>query len=262
MLPKTLLHKRNGHARPPRKDLSPGDMLRLVHGAHAETPRLTSDLMRFVHLVRTEKAAALLAEAAREVDGLQSALGVALAETEAAFARGEIADVRSLLDAFRHEADAVTRTVTKLVATAFARASERQVVDLNDVVARVVGLLHYRLGDQVSIRHRAEPALPPVAANPVELERMLLAIAGTIAATEPGAPSAATLTIDTVRVPGALRGEDGVRIRILVTGAEVDERAAEALAQATEIARDHGGVLMVAPLADGSRRFTVDLPGV
>ena len=259
MLPKTLLHKKNGHAHAPQRDLGPGDMLRLVHGAHEDAPRPTRDLMRFVHLVRTEKAATLLAEAAREVDGLQSALGVALAETEAAFARGELGDVRSLLEAFRAEADAVTRTVTKLVASAFSRASERQVVDVNEVVARAVGLLRYRLGDRVAIRYHAGAPLPPIAANPAEIEELLVAIAATVA---PDGGATAAVTVDTECVRGAIRGEDGVRVRIVIAGAALDERAPEAVARATDIARNHGGVLVMEPLADDSRRFTLELPGV
>jgi hypothetical protein len=260
MLPKTLLHKRNGHSHPPQQSQSPGDMLRLVHGARKDATPPTFDLLRFAQVVQAEKAAAVLAEAAKEVDGFQVALGVALADTDAAFARGELADVRRILEAFRAEAEAVNRTVGALVAAAMTRARERQLVDVNHVVARMLAVVRHRIGDAVAVRHHADAALPPVAGDPEALERMIVALA--TAPWPARAGGAGALTVETLRVTGALRGEDVVRVRLLAEGEGLAEPAATVLAEASDVAQTHGGVFVVAILPGGGRRYTIELPGV
>jgi hypothetical protein len=261
MLPKTVLHKRNGHAHHPKPHAAPADMLRLVHGARDEGFRLTPDLLKFAHLVRTERLATLFAQAARDIDGVSVALGEALAETDAALAAGDLSDVRALFDGFRAEAQAVQDTVARLVATASSRAAEFQVVDVNEIVARAVGLLRYRLGDRVQVLYVAEARLPPVAASATDLERVLVTLVSEAAARarEGVAPA---VTIETARTGGALHGEAGVRLVLDVDGCEALAPDGEAVGRAAEIVGHHGGALALEPRTAAGYRATIDLPGV
>jgi signal transduction histidine kinase len=261
MLPKTVLHKKNGHAHPSGNALSAADMLRRVHSAHADADPVTADMLRFAHVVAKETPARLLTEAVRKVDALRLGLNTVLATTDEALVRGELADVRTLLDAFRAEADMITRTVTSLVGTAAARAAERHVIDVNEVIARVLGVLRYQLGTGVTVTQHADPALPAVAAQAIELERVVMALVSSAWPAASGAPCG-SVTVETCRVPGPVHGEAIASVRIAVDGEALPAPSATVLALAADVAREHGGAFRATRCGDAGARFTLELPAV
>jgi hypothetical protein len=261
MLPKTVLHKKNGHAHPSGNALSAGDMLRRVHSAHTDTDPVTTDMLRFVHVAAKETPARLLTEAVRKVDALRLGLNTVLATTDAALGRGELADVRALLDAFRTEADMITRTVTSLVGTAAAGAADRHVVDVNEAIARVLGVLRYQLGAGVTLTQHADPSLPAVAAQAIDIERAVLALVSSAWPSASGAPCG-SVTVETCRIPGPVRGEAIASVRIAVDGEALPAPSDTVLALATDVAREHGGAFHMTRCGDAGSRFTLEFPAI
>jgi signal transduction histidine kinase len=230
-------------------------MLHRVHSVrdHA-APRIGADLLRFAHLIRTERTAVLFAQAAHEVDGLRSAMTEILARTQQSLDGGRLDDVRAMLERLREDAEGVAHLVGLLAAAAESDAGERRVLDVEDVIDRALELPALRPPGLTVVR-RCEADLPPVAGHQRQLRQMLAALlAG-------GAAAAGTVTIETSSRPGATRGERIVRVRI------VDERPRAApsetdLRTAAGIARHHGGTLAIEPAGDDRRAFIVDLPAL
>ncbi len=262
MVPKVVLHKKNGHSHaPPRSTMSPGELIRLVHSGRQQAVP-SSDILRFARVVRTERPAAFLEQVARQIDGLRSPLAEVLARTQAAFDRGELGDVRESLEALRHQADLAARMMTKLVASAEQRAAERALVNLNDLSQRVVGILRGRLGPGVTVAMRWADGLPLVAGNTRQLEQAVLALVSlvwTAAAAEGARPG--LVSVETSHQPGVMRGEGVVRVRvsahaIALTGEGTDVDLAR------DIVVEHGGVLSLEAGPRGETGFTIELPTV
>src|SRR5712691_2884102 len=111
MLPKVVHHKQNGHTHTPTAQ-SRGDVIRAVHSVSAQGPSVTASLLRFASIVSSERAAALLADVTRHVDGVEMALTAALAKTRIDIDRGGFADVRAQLDGLRAHVERTARMVT------------------------------------------------------------------------------------------------------------------------------------------------------
>lgn len=264
MLPKIVLHKQNGHSHvPAKKNLLPGDIIRLVHSATASKTRPSHDLLKFASVVRTEKPAALLEQASWQVDAVHASIGEVLAQTQQAFDRGEMADVKASLEAIRAQAAIAARMMTRLVAATEAQG-ERRLVNLNEVIARTLDIVRPRLGPSVRLARQLEPDLPWVVGNERQLEQALVAllsypVSGPAASAELG-----TITVETCRRDGVLRGEDIVRLRIVDDGPGLgpDSETDLDLLLARQIIAEHGGVLTVESPPDGGASFTVELPAV
>lgn len=279
MLPRVVLHKRNGHHRAPgKKDLSLGEMMRLVHSVRDHAPKPTFELLKFADVVRSEKATALLEQAARQIDGIQLALGAVLAQTQSVFDRGELGDVRATLEAFRAQADLAGRLMAKLVATAGTRTSERRVVGLNDVLTDTLDLLRRRLDAAVTVTSHFDPELPRIVGNARQLQQVFVALLShmwrMVAAPRPG-----RLVVQTAHGPGALQGEDVVRVEIVGDGPGLSDTVLATIARASagtpepedsdldlylasQIVTEHGGAVSAENLPDGGARFTVELPAM
>jgi len=256
MLPKSVTHKKNGHARPPAiPAASSAEMLHRVHSLRDHTtPRIGADLLRFAHLVRTERSGLLFAQAAHEVDSLRSALAEAVARTSGRLEHGELADVRRMLERLREDAEGVARLVGMLAAAVEVDADERRVLNLDDVIDRTLTLPALRPPGLTVVR-KCEAALPPVAGHPRELRQMVLALlAGGARAGE------GTVTIETSSRPAQASGARLVRLRIVdertVAPGDIDLRAAAA------IAREHGGILATELVGEGRLAYIVDLPAL
>lgn len=278
MLPRVVLHKRNGHRHPPgTKDLSLGEMIRMVHSVRQEAPKPTFELLKFANIVRSEKAGALLDQVSRQIDGLQLALTSVLAQTRTVFDRGELADVRAALEAFRAQADLAGRLMTKLVAAADTRTSERLLLDLNDVLTETLDLVGPRLGAGVRITSHLDPELPRIAGNPRQLQQVFVTLITHAwrTAARPG-----TIAVETSHGQGVLRGEHVVRVRIANDGPGFREEILSQLALATsvpapapdgpdldlylagQIVTEHGGALAADNPLEGGGRFTIELLAV
>jgi C4-dicarboxylate-specific signal transduction histidine kinase len=274
-----VLHKRNGHRRAPgTKDLSLGEMMRLVHSVRDQAPKPTFDLLKFADVVRSEKASALLEQASRQIDGIQLALGAVLAQTQSVFARGELADVRAALEAFRAQADLAGRLMAKLVATAGTRTTERRVVALNDVLGETLELLQRRLDAGVAVASHLDPELPRIVGNARQLQQVFVALLSHMWRMAAG-PRPGQLVVRTAHAPGAVQGEDVVRVEIggdgpglsdavlgtvarAASGSPDPEDADLDLYLAVQIVTEHGGAVSADNLPEGGARFTVELPAM
>src|SRR5262245_36218325 len=96
MLPKIVVHKKNGHSPTPGAEApSLGELMRDVHAGGVAEPQPTYNTLKFATVVRGEKRRALLEQAVRQVDAQRSALSGLLERTEEASARGEFEDIRA-----------------------------------------------------------------------------------------------------------------------------------------------------------------------
>ena len=252
MLPKAVLHKRNGSAHPADvQHMERADIVRLVHSASGPAPRPTAAGLEFARVAGTERATVLLEQAWREVDGVRSGLVEALQRTDDDMRAGGLGELRRLLAAVRRESDIIGELASPLVAAAEARAGARRVVDVNTVIADVAAVLRDRT--RVTVLMRCGGDLPPVVGDPRELVRMLVALVGD------AGDAGRLVTIESCRVAGVVRGEHVVRVTVVDSGGEPDGTG---VAHAAEIATAHGGTIQVEPADDGGRRVTVDLPAV
>jgi hypothetical protein len=267
MVPKIVLHKKNGHHHVHAADPAAlGDLMREVHTAGAAEPRATYDVLKFATIVRTEKRTALLEQAIRHIDGQQAALGGLLARTEAALARGDLQDVRGTLEALRAQAGEATALFARLLASAETRASQHGLVDINDVIADAAE--RAGAGTGMPVVTRLDPAAPMIVGNAARLQRALISFVAALASRP--------VSIDVAQTDGVIQGE--MVARITVTGGSPLPSAAAALggpAQlagpgadtldvrlARQIVVEHGGIVSLTSDADGRGVIRIELPEV
>ncbi len=268
MLPKIVAHKKNGHHHPPaHHQPSLGEILRLVHGGAERGPRPTYDLLKFATVVRSEKRTALLEQAVRHVDGLQSGLNGLLARTEAAFARGEMHDVRQTLERLRAQAGETTKLFARLLASAETRTSEHGLVGVNELIADAAERARAMVGAPVLAQ--LDPSAPSVIGNAARLERALVTFVAALGATRP-------LAIEASQVDGVIQGEMVVRLTVIGGSplppaaaalggpAPLAEPAAVSLDVhlARQIVAEHGGAVSLEPEASGGSVIRIELPAV
>jgi signal transduction histidine kinase len=281
MLPKVVLHKKNGHSSVPnRKGLSAGEMLRLVHSGQRPPAAPAMEMVQFANIVRTEKVQGLEEQVRQSIDSMRAALVEALRHTEEAFARGELDDVRERLEALRDQAERAARLITAVVNAARARSSSRRVLNLNDLLTRAARGLTPGFPATLTWAFQLDPELPRVIADPRRLADALTALLRYVAM-ETSAAGTGTITVETARAEAVVRGEHLVLVHIVGTGpldADAMQRAflppplgalldrelappAETdLGLAFRIVTDHGGVLTASNWPAGGACFTLTLP--
>jgi C4-dicarboxylate-specific signal transduction histidine kinase len=268
MLPKIVLHKKNGHSHAPKPHHpSLGDIIRQVHAGGQHGPKPTFDLLKFASVVRTEKRTALLEQAVRHVDGLTSALNGLLARTEAAFKRGELQEVQSTLESLRGQAGEATKLFARLLASAETRASEHGLVNVNELIADAAE--RARAQGAVAVVAQLDPSAPCVIGNARRLERALVTLVGSLAGSQ-------ALTVEASQADGVMHGEKVVRLEVRGDG-ELSPMAVAALGGATpladsaldldvhlarQIVAEHGGAVSMAPSEDGGSVIRIELPAV
>ena len=268
MLPKIVVHKKNGHHHAPKKHApSLGDVLRQVHGGGLHAVKPTYSLLKFATVVRTEKRTSLLEEAVRHADGVQSGLNAILARTESAFERGELSEVRETLEALRSQAGEATRLFARLLAGAETRTSTHGLVEINDLVARAAERAGAIVGGPVATR--LDPSLPAVIGNAPRLERAIVTFAAVLGGSRP-------VSIDAAQVEGVIVGETLVRVTVsgdsplppaaaaLGGPSPLAEPAAEALDVhlARQIVAEHGGMVSLTYDPDGAGVIRIEIPAV
>jgi signal transduction histidine kinase len=238
-----------------------------VHGGAAQEPRPTYDLLKFASVVRSEKRTALLEQAVRHVDGLSSGLSGLLARTEAAFARGELPEIRATLESLRSQAGEATRLFARLLASAETRKSEHGLVAVNDLIAQAAERAGAMVGAAVATQ--LDPSAPSVIGNSARLERALVTLVAAVNGERP-------LSIECCQVDGVIQGE--VIVRLTVTGDSPLPPAAAALGGpaplaepaavsldvhlARQIIAEHGGAVSLEPEAGGGSVIRIELPAV
>lgn len=267
MVSKGVLHKKNGYRAPPATEApSPGEVIRLVHSDRGTAPS-TYDLLKFVQIVSSERSDALSDQAVREIDGLRSSLSAALRRTEEAFERGELADVRRILGALQARADLAARIVGQLAAVVDGREARRRpepegrrVLDLNGLVAEILAQLRSVPGAP-AVTDRLAPDLPRIVGDPAELRRVLGVLLAPVDQGQDDGAAARRLIIETSRHPGALQGEETVRLEVTHEGLALPERGLD-LSALVRIVAEHGGAVTPTVVAGFGIRIRLELPAV
>jgi PAS domain S-box-containing protein len=101
--------------------------------------------------------------------------------------RAEIAEIRNAAEA----ASGLTR---QLLAFGRRQVAERRVLDLNGVVARAGRLLQRLIGDNIELVVRPTPDLPPIQADPGQLDQVLMNL---VVNARDAMPAGGTVTLET-----------------------------------------------------------------
>jgi len=277
MLPKSVLHKRNGHRqRPPAGVPSTGQILGLVHREPDRAGELSPDLLRFAAIIRSERPADQWEQIVTEAMSLPPALATALTRTREAFARGELADLRLALEGLQARAEAAARIIARLTTVSKAQDTERSLLSLNDLALRALGPLMLA----APISRRLDPRLPWIAADPGQMHDVLTILFGIVDRIREAAGRSGAITVETTHGDGVLRDERVVRLLVTDDYAQAVDRLQAVpplsvqpsetsdtgtgadLRRAARVVKEHGGVLCSAPLPGGGVCFTLDLPAV
>lgn len=282
MLPKSVLHKRNGHRQLPHLDVaSSGQILGMVHRDPDRVSELSPDLIRFAAIIQSERPADHWEQIVTEGMSLPAALAAALTRTREAFQRGELADLRLALEGLQGQAEAAARIIARLASRSQGREGEpgqdtpRSLVNLNDLALHVLDLTTVTS----AVSSRLDPRLPRVAADPGQMHDVLAILLATVGRLRDAAGRSGAITVETTHGDGVLSGERVVRLLVTDDYAQAADRLpsvpvlsfprSEApagsdadLSRAAWLVKEHGGVLCSAPLPGGGVCFTLDLPAV
>ena len=275
MLPKSVLHKRNGHRHlPPGGAPSTGQILGLVHRDPDRASELSPDLIRFASIIQSERPADHWEQIVTEGMSLPAALATALTRTRDAFRRGELSDLRIALEGLQAQADAAARIIARLTGASEPKETERSLVSLNEIALRALDPTVVT----APVSRRLDPRLPWIAADPGQMHDVLTIVFGAVSRIREAAGRSGAITVETTHGDGVLSGERVVRLLVTDDYAQaVDQlqpvlsmlhpgtpdggRGAD-LRRAARLVKEHGGVLCSAPLPGGGVCFTLDLPAV
>jgi signal transduction histidine kinase len=150
-------------------------------------------------------------------------------------------DETSLTD-IRDAAERGTQFVQQLLAFARKERIEPEVLDLNQVLSDIEPMLNRVVGSKVQLQIDRAPMLPSVKADPVQLERALLNLAGNA---RDAMPAGGTLRIATAAHPQANVGSgnsgDRVVLRVGDTGVGMDENTRASIFEPFFTTREHEG---------------------
>ena len=268
MLPKIVLHKKNGHSHPPSAEApSLGDIIRQAHGAGDRPTPPTYGVLKFATVVRSEKRSALIEEALHRVDGVHAGLNGLIARTEAAFARGDLGDVQETLEALRAQAGEATQLFARLLASAETRTTGHGLVAVNQLVADVAERARGTVAAPLSINF--DGAAPSILGNARRLERALMTF---VAALGGGPEVAMAVSQD----GGVIRGE--TIVRLVISGGAPLPAVAAALGGpapladpptaaldvhlARQIVLEHGGAVSLESGTNGDGVLRIEFPAV
>ena len=197
---------------------------------------------QFRHAQRMEPLGRLAAGVAHDFKNLLTVI-----QMNAAFAQSSLPPDSLLREelaaivAAAHRANEVTR---QLLAFGRKQVLQPRVVDVNEIVKRVVEMLRHMLGPTVAVDLRLEPALWPVFADPAQLEQVLMNLAVN---SRDAMPAGGTITLRTASVavgghadrPG-LRPGSYVMIRVADTGSGIDPNVLPHIFEPFFTTKQHG----------------------
>jgi PAS domain S-box-containing protein len=118
----------------------------------------------------------------------------------AGLARGDVPDdsrVAEYLDRIEQSGQRAASLTKQLLAFGRRQTLQARDLDLNELVAETLSMLERLLGEQIEIVSRPEPSLPPLRADPTQLQQVLLNLALNA---RDAMPNGGTLTITTAAV--------------------------------------------------------------
>ena len=130
------------------------------------------------------------------------------------------------VDVVRTAADRGAQLTRQLLAFSKHQMLRPKVVDLNEIIEGISGLLHRTLGEDVRIESRLADRLPPIRVDPGQMEQVLVNLAVNARDAMPGG---GTLTLTTTREEpdvsedGSGAGAARVRLDVADTGQGMDE---------------------------------------
>jgi len=181
--------------------------------------------------------------------------------------------VHARLTVIADECERASRIIRALLIFARRRRPERQRVDLHRVIAATLALQApaFEL-DHIAVVTELESTVPPVWADPYQVEQVVLNVCSNAAQAMKSAHGRGVLTVRTVRRGGEVHVEisdDGPGIpeehlgRIFdpfFTTKPVGEGTGLGLSLALGIVEEHGGRITAANVPGGGARFTITLP--
>jgi hypothetical protein len=146
-------------------------------------------------------------------------------------------------------------------------------LNVNDLLLQVVDAPGSAWGDTARVTLHLDPELPSVAGDPAQVADLLRILLSALMRASEASGGFGDITVETSHRDGVLRGEKVIRVSLVAEDDRSFEpaEASPALAasldpaidvdRAARIAKEHGGILSPAVLAEG-RGFTLDLPAV
>ncbi len=220
-------------------------------------------------LFETEKLSAvglLAASVAHDIRNILTPLTIelSLADQDDAAGRGEA------LSAIRQQVDSLALLTHRLLALARPETQEREPTDLPAMAARILTMVGPQAAQEnVTLTCRAAPNLPPVLADEVQMEQVLVnLVLNAIQAMRATSGGHMMLTLD--------RYQKGVRLRVADTGPGIapaarrrlfdpffttrPDGAGLGLFSCRRIMEAHGGTIAVRARRGGGTQFTLWLP--
>jgi hypothetical protein len=243
----------------------------MVHSGAGPGAAPGHDLLRFAALTRSETPEALVAQATRQIDGLRLSIAEALARTQEAFDRGDLADVRATMESISAQAEAAASIVRALTASLPPSEAARVTVELPALLARTLDTLRPRLDGGLTPVVNVEPGLPSLQADPRRLQQALAAFMVFAAEAAAAAGGAGRLVLEVARGPASGRPHRVVEVRIRAerpeepadagaTGEPIDLARDVDLAFASHVVGAHGGVVWARRFGPGRVAFVLELP--
>ncbi len=196
-----------------------------------------------------------------------------------AFAREEVKDnpaAREYLEEVLRSIESATRLTRQLLAFSRKQAMVLASIDLNRLIGDIGGMLHRLIGEDIAIEQSLDEGLPPIHADPVQIEQVLMNLAAnardampgggcfrirTLTVTGEGAPPARFVRL-IVSDSGHGMGEEVLPhiFEPFFTTKETGKGTGLGLATVYGIVKQHGGEIGAHSRPGEGTEFIIDLP--